>query len=66
MMVFEPCNAGGFPRQALVLILVVVDDGLWAVEATVAGQKDFVLILVVVDDGLWAFWKGFKTCLMKS
>ena len=38
--------------KAIVLILVVVDDGLVHMKRDKSFSKDCVLILVVVDDGL--------------
>ena len=40
--------------DALVLILVLMEDGLWQVFAmTIWNKKRKVLILVLMEDGLW-------------
>ncbi len=36
-----------------VLILVLVDDGLWLARLFLTDYASYVLILVLVDDGLW-------------
>ena len=53
MMVFEPAGMQAVEDVAKVLILVVVDDGLWEVKFEGFALQEWVLILVVVDDGLW-------------
>ena len=38
---------------SLVLILVLMEDGLWRKTTKVDSDKQIVLILVLMEDGLW-------------
>ena len=40
-------------RELVVLILVLMEDGLWYQQERVLVQDPYVLILVLVEDGLW-------------
>ena len=42
-----------FSLMQLVLILVLMEDGLWPTSATAIIPQQEVLILVLMEDGLW-------------
>ncbi len=53
MMVSDLVDEFDAGNPNVVLILVLVDDGLWLITQSLMPMQSWVLILVLVDDGLW-------------